>query len=160
MKLPLRLKILYYLKAKIEDVPEGGKIPKKLLYTFRFVVWLLTARSKVVNFIKRVKNYISSRGLIPLIRNVCFVFFTNKSQARIFSGWLYRWLSVRYADKRSNMSRVNKLCGGKRHYVIDYEKDALIVINKLEINRLKTKGMFRKSYNILDVFENAYYVTK
>lgn len=142
MKIPLRLKILLSLEKKIKSIPEGGKVPKKLLYTFRFVVWLLTVRSKVAHLIQKVKNYISSRGLVPLIRNLYFVFFTNKSQARIFQGWLYRWLSVRYADKRSNISKVNKLCGGKRHYVIDYEKDALIVINKLEINRLKTKGMF------------------
>lgn len=154
MKIPLRLKVLFYLKRKIETSEK--KVSKPVLYAFLFVVWLLTVRSKVIE----LYNKFISLGLFSFVRNLYFVYCTDKSEARIFTGMFYRWLSVRYADKRANISRVNKLCGGKRHYVIPYDKEALIVINKLEVNRLKSKGMFSKSYNVLDVFENAFYVTK
>lgn len=144
MKLPLKIKLLSLLRKRIEKVTEGQKVPKWIIFAVKLIG--LPAKLK-------------SSHAIQLVINLNFVFCTSKSQARVFTGWGYRWLSVKYADKRSDISKVNKLCGGKRHYVIEYDKQALIVLNKIEMNTMKAKHMLRKSYNTLDVFKNAFYVT-
>jgi hypothetical protein len=144
MKPTLRIKILLYLAKKLEKLPKGQKPAKWILAT----IWLikLPIRIKESNF-------------IHWITNIWFVFLSSKSRARVFRGLFYRELAVRYANKRSKISRVNKVCGGKRHYVITYDNDSLIVLNKIEMNALKAKRVLHKSYNCLDVFKNAYYVT-
>ncbi len=93
-------------------------------------------------------------------KNLCFVFLTTKSEARVFGGYGHWWFAKKYADKRARMSKVNKLCGGKRHFVLASGDYSLIVLNKIEINLLKAKGLISKNYNINEVFKNAYYLTK
>lgn len=156
MKIPLKLKILLYLKAKIEAVPEGEKPSKWLIRACLIVTWFINLPKKI----ERIKDWILSRKIVMYFDNLYFIFSDESDTAKIFTGWGYRWFAKKYADKRANISRVNEVCGCKRHYAIEYGKGALIVINKTEMNRLKTKHLFRKSYNILDVLENAYYVTK
>ena len=105
----------------------------------------------------KIRNKASAIKLF--CKNIYDVFFTAKSEARMFTGPFSKWLAVRYADKRAKISAVNKLCGGKRHYVVHYGADRLFVINKSEMNILKRKHIFRKNYNVLDVLENAFYIT-
>lgn len=118
---------------------------------------LLVLSIKIRLLFYKLRNKIIT--IKQLVTNIWHVFFTNKSEAKIFTGILARWLAVKYANKRSEISAVNKLCGGKRHYVVNYGKDRLLVINKTEMNMLKSKHLFRKSYNILSVLEHAFYVT-
>jgi hypothetical protein len=160
MKVSLKLKLLLFLQTQIENIPEGQKAPKWLIYSCFMVTWFTNLSKNIRQFSRKVKYKFLSSLIVMYFSNLYFVFCTDKSEARIFSGWGYRWFAVRYADKRSDISRVNKLCGGKRHYAIEYDKKSLLVINRLEVNRLKQKNMLRKSYNVINVFENAYYVTK
>jgi len=93
-------------------------------------------------------------------RNLFFVFGTTKSKVRIFEGYGHYWFAKKYADRRAKISQINKYCGGKRHYVLPAGDYSLIVLNSLEIQELKKKGIFNKSLNINKVLKNAYYVTK
>lgn len=94
------------------------------------------------------------------IKNIFFVFLTTKSKARIFEGYGHYWFAKKYADRRHKISQINKYCGGKRHYVLPAGDYSLIVLNSLEIQDLKNKGIFKKSLNINKVLKNAYYVTQ
>lgn len=121
---------------------------------------ILTLKIKLLKiklFFSRFVNWYVNIKL--WFQNLYFVFCTDKSQAYVFAGYGYRYFAVKYADKRSEISKVNKLCGGKRHYVITYDTDMLIVVNKIEVEMLKRKRLLHKSYNVLDVFKNAFYVT-
>ena len=149
MKKTIKSRILTIIRNRIISIPKDKPVPKYHIIAARAVIW-----------ISGIKSRIASLSLIVFISNLCFVFLTSRSEAHIFSGFLYRKLAVRYADKRSDISKVNELCGGKRHYVIQYDKGALIVLNKIEMNKLKAKRILSKNYNCTDVFENAYYVTK
>lgn len=160
MKVPIKLKILLFLQKKIDAIPEGSKAPKWLVRSCLFVTWFFALPNKIKSIPRTIKNGFLSLPLILFFRNLHFVFFSQKSEAKAFSGWGYRWFAKKYADKRSEISKVNKLCGGKRHYVIPYDTGMMIVINRLEVNRLKQKNMIRKSYNVLDMFENAFYITR
>jgi hypothetical protein len=92
------------------------------------------------------------------IRNLFFVFLTTKSQVRIFEGYGHWWFARKYADKRYNISQKNKVCGGKRHYVLPAGDYSLAVVNQYEIQNLKKKG-FYKGLDILKILKIAYYVT-
>lgn len=94
------------------------------------------------------------------IKNICFVFLTNKSKVRAFTGYGHWWLAKKYADRRTGISRVNTYCGGKRHYVLAYGERSLIVLNSLELHEMKKRGVFNKHLNINTVLKHAYYVTK
>jgi expansin (peptidoglycan-binding protein) len=94
------------------------------------------------------------------VKNLCFVFLTTKSKIRIFTGYGHWWLAKKYADRRYDISKVNKYCGGKRHYVLPYGDYSLIVLNSLELQNLKKRGFFSKAMNIALVLKNAYYVTQ
>lgn len=93
--------------------------------------------------------------------NLWFTFIYFKSTNRVFSGWLHFWIAKKYCDKRTKYSNVQKvLGGGKRHHVLAWHKESLIVINRLELNFLKTKGIINKKVNIIWLIENAYYTSK
>jgi len=161
MKPTLKLKLLIYLEGKIAKVPKDGKLS----------IWL-TILSKIVIIVLTIEKYLRRAylRLLPVLKalqlpftwlsNVYFVFIESRSQARVFEGWCYRWFAVKYANKRFELSKVNKYCCGKRHYAIEFDSKSLIVINKLEMNKLKARRIISKNYNVLDVFHDAYYVTK
>jgi hypothetical protein len=94
------------------------------------------------------------------IANFYFVFISPTSKPRIFRGFGHWWLAVKYANKRYELTKVNKLCGGKRHYVLPYGKDALVVLDRVELILGKDKGIFNKNMNISEVLKHAYYITK
>jgi hypothetical protein len=154
MKPTLRLKFLLWLQEKVSKVPEGKKIPLWI----RSVIFFIRLSKRISRFFVRISH--TSNKFLQFFVNLYFVFLTQRSEARVFKGAWYRYFAVKYADKRSRISRVNKLCGGKRHYVIDFDDQSLLVINRNEVNRLKTRHKISKSYNVLDVFTNAYYITK
>ena len=58
------------------------------------------------------------------------------------------------------MTSGSKVCGRKRHYVIPSGDYSLIVLNRTEINLLKSRRIIKKSANINWLLENAYYITK
>ena len=93
-------------------------------------------------------------------KNLCFLFLTTKSEPKIFQGYCHWWFARKYADKRSKMSRVNKVCGGKRHFVLPGSDYSLIVLNKIEMNSLRSRGIISKKVNINEIFKQAYYLTK
>jgi hypothetical protein len=113
---------------------------------------------------KLIRAYKSAVGEISLwwlwIKNIFFVFLTTKSKARIFEGYGHYWFAKKYADRRYKISQINKYCGGKRHYVLPAGDYSLIVLNSLEIQDLKKKGVFNKHLDINKVLKNAYYVTQ
>lgn len=92
------------------------------------------------------------------IRNFAFVFLTTKSKIRIFEGYGHYWFAKKYADKRYRISRINKYCGGKRHYVLPAGDYSLAVVNQYEIRLLKKKGYY-KGLDIYKILQIAYYVT-
>jgi len=94
------------------------------------------------------------------VKNLFFVFLTTKSTVRIFKGYGHWWFAKKYADKRADMSKVNKVCGGKRHFVLPWGDYSLIVLNKTELNALKSKGIINKKINVNEIFKQAYYLTK
>lgn len=161
MKPTLRLKLLLYLKNKIASVPDGQKLSVWVKILSRVVITLLSLEKffkLIYSRLLRVWKVLSLPAM--WISNVYFVFIASKSHAKVFEGWGYRWLAVKYANKRSKLSKVNEYCGGKRHYAIEFDSSSLIVINKLEMNKLKSRRIISKNYNVLDVFKDAYYVTK
>ncbi len=94
------------------------------------------------------------------IKNLFFVYATTKSQIRIFKGYMHYWFAQKYADKRTKISMINKVCGGKRHYVLPAGDYSLVVLNRLELQALKGKGYYSKQMNIVEVHKNAYYISK
>jgi hypothetical protein len=94
------------------------------------------------------------------IGNFGFVFLTTKSQIRIFTGYGHYWFAKKYADRRTHISKINKVAGGKRHYVIPTGDYSLAVLNRLEIQRLKAGGHIRSSVSIVRLLEDAYYISK
>jgi hypothetical protein len=131
---------------------------KVIVLKMKTYLFFLKIKNKILKMLIKIKNLFLNISLLS--KNMYFVFCTSKSEVKAFGGFGYRWLAVKYADKRSEISRVNKVCGGKRHYVIDYDKNILMVINKTERNLLRSKGIIKDNYNILQLFENAYYITK
>jgi hypothetical protein len=94
------------------------------------------------------------------INNLCFVYLTSQSRVRVFEGYGHWYLAKKYADKRTALTKVNKICGGKRHYVLPIGDISLIVLNRTELNNLKSKGYLKMSLNIDKIFKNAYYISK
>lgn len=92
------------------------------------------------------------------IKNICFIYLTTKSQFRIFEGYGHWWFAKVYADRRTRISRINKYCGGKLHYVLPAGEYALSVSCSTEIQLLKKKG-FYKGWDIRKILEHAYYVS-
>jgi hypothetical protein len=72
-------------------------------------------------------------NLLIWITNVWVIYVTDRSNIRVFTGWAHFSLAKRYADKRSKLTKVNKVAGGKRHFVLPAGKESLIVVNRLEI---------------------------
>jgi hypothetical protein len=109
----------------------------------------------------RIWQWISGESILIWMwwRNLWVVFISSKSRIRIFEGWLHWWFAQKYANKRYRISRINKYCGGKRHYVIPAGEYSLIVVNHEEILNLKKKGYY-KSLDIYKILKLAYYVTK
>ena len=117
--------------------------------------------TKTKNRLRLAWQWIAGQAIMiwHWIKNLCFVFLTTKSQVRIFEGYMHWWFSRIYADRRTKISRINKYCGGKMHYVLPAGDYALVVINSSEIQFLKKKGWY-KGWNIKDILEHAYYVSQ
>jgi len=94
------------------------------------------------------------------IINVWAVYIQFKNGPRIFSGWWHYKFACKYADKRAYLTSKNKLFGNKRHYVLPYGKERLIVVNREKIKVLKEKQIFKKNLNIVDLIKHSYYATK
>lgn len=113
---------------------------------------------------KLLRAYKTVAGEIALwlmwIKNIYLVFAGTKSKVRIFQGYGHFWLAKQYADRRSRISKVNKYCGGKRHYVLPVGEYSLGVFNSLELQDLRRRKVISKNFNINEVLKNAYYVTK
>ena len=92
--------------------------------------------------------------------NLAFVFLTTKSKIKTFDGYGHYWFAQRYADRRTAMTAKNKVAGRKRHYVLPAGDYSLVVINRLEINWLKSRGIIGKNTNIVKLLEDAYYISK
>jgi len=110
---------------------------------------------------KKIKEFIivESAMIWNWIKNFYFVFISSQSKIRVFEGYGHWWLAKKYADKRFNISKINKYAGGKRQYVLPYGSVSLIVVNRLEITSLKARGIFNKSLNINSILKHAYYIT-
>jgi len=93
------------------------------------------------------------------LRLVWIVFLTDRSEIQVFTGWAHFALAKRYADKRCKMSKINKVAGGKRHFVISAGQESLIVVNRMEILSLKDRRIIDKKVNIDYLLKNAYYIT-
>jgi hypothetical protein len=98
---------------------------------------------------------------LPLIwlNNVWMLFLTDRSEIRVFTGWGHYWFAKRYADKRCRLTKVNKVAGGKRHFVLPAGTESLIVVNRMEIMSLKDRRIIDKKVNIDYLLKNAYYIT-
>jgi hypothetical protein len=93
------------------------------------------------------------------IKNFFFVYFTTLSKPRIFEGYGHYWFSKKYADKRTKISKINKYCGGKWHYVIPAGDYSLIVLSSNEIRTARNKGLLSKKMSIDQILKLAYYVS-
>ena len=114
---------------------------------------------------KRLRRiYFAIAGEVSLwwnwIKNFGFVFFSTKSKVRLFFGYGHLWFAKKYADRRAEMSKINKYCGGKRHYVLPIGEYSLGVFNSEELKDLRRRRVISKSFNIQNVLKTAYYVTK
>jgi hypothetical protein len=93
------------------------------------------------------------------VKNIFFVYLTTKNTFRVFEGYGHFWLAKIYADKRTAITRLNKYCGGKRHYVLPAGNYSLAVLNSGELQLLKKKGYY-KGMDIKRMLEQAYYVSQ
>lgn len=121
----------------------------------KFWIWLK-------NKLRLTWQWIANQSLMiwHWFKNLCFIYLTTRSQPRVFRGYGHWWFAQRYADKRAKISKINKVGGGKRHYVLPCDDYALIVVNHIEINFYKKTGLFNKSLNINSILKHAYYITK
>lgn len=124
---------------------------------------------KLKNFLTLTKNklrlawqWIAGESLMlwHWIKNLFFVYLTTKSQVRIFEGYAHWWFAKKYADRRYRMSKINKVAGGKRHYVLPWGEYSLIVLNHIELNTLKARGIISRSVNINTILKQSYYITQ
>jgi hypothetical protein len=110
-------------------------------------------KTNISNNVKRILNAII--GEIAMwwlwIKNLFFIFLTTKSKARVFKGYGHWWFAKKYADRRYKMSRVNKYCGGKRHYVLPVGEYSLAVFNSLELQMLRKRKIIKSTYTINEV---------
>ena len=118
--------------------------------------------TKTKNKLRLAWQWIAGESLMiwHWIKNLFFVFLTTKSQVRVFEGYMHWWFARKYADRRYNISKVNKYAGGKRHYVLPWGDYSLIVLNNLEISDLKARRIIPKSVNINLILKQAYYITR
>jgi hypothetical protein len=93
------------------------------------------------------------------IKNLFFVFLTTKSEPHIFQGYGHFWFAKIYANRRTKISKINKYCGGKWHYVIPAGEYSLIVLSSDEIRTARKKGMLNKNMQIEKILKSAYYVS-
>jgi hypothetical protein len=93
------------------------------------------------------------------IKNLFFVFLTTRSEPHGFIGWNHYWFAQRYADRRTKISKINKYCGGKWHYVIPSGDYLLIVLSSIEIRNARKKGFLNKHFTIEQILKSAYYVS-
>jgi len=87
------------------------------------------------------------------------VFISTKDKMRVFEGWGHFWMAQKYADIRTKRSAKNKYAGRKMHYVLPAGEASLIVVNSLELQNLKARGAFSKTFNIAMVLKHAYYIS-
>lgn len=79
-----------------------------------------------------------------------FALTTPRLRLRGFSGYFHWSLAKAYARRRFKAD-------GKTYYVLPYGNETLIVANRIELNRMKSSGMIKKSLNIDTVLKAAYY---
>lgn len=91
--------------------------------------------------------------------NLYYVYLSNKMGFVMFTGYGHWYFAKKYADKRARLSRANKYCGGKRFYVLPIGQYALFVVDRIEVDILQSKGLLKKSINIIHLLKNSYYVT-
>jgi hypothetical protein len=115
---------------------------------------------QIKNTFRKVWQWVAGESIMiwHWFKNLAFVFLTTRNQMRVFEGYGHYWFAIKYANRRYNMTKANKYCGGKRHYVLPAGDYSLAVVNRLEIEALKKKG-FYKGLDILKILKYAYYVT-
>ncbi len=116
---------------------------------------------QVGNKLRRGWQWIAGQAILigHWFRNLAVVFLSTNSKLRIFEGYGHFWFAKVYADRRYRMSRINKYCGGKRHYVLPAGDYSLAVVSQYEIQVLKKKGYY-KGLDINKILKIAYYVTQ
>jgi hypothetical protein len=115
-------------------------------------------KNKIIRIYKAVAGELAMWWM--WIKNLFFVFATTKSQAKVFQGYGHWWFARKYADKRTEISKINTYCGGKHHYVLPVGEYSLAVFNSLELDDLRRKGLIKRSFTIDKVLKSAYYVAK
>ena len=91
--------------------------------------------------------------------NAYFVYFSNKVIPKSFAGYGRFALAKKYADKRTDCGSVDGVTGRKRHYVIAYDTNILMVCNRIEMNNMIRSKVIKK-LDIYALIKDAYYITK
>jgi hypothetical protein len=92
-------------------------------------------------------------------KNWYFVTFSGKVTSKAFAGYGRFYLAKKYADKRTASGSPDGVTGRKRHYVISYDTNIIMVCNRTEINNMAKTGVIMKQ-NVAKLLRDAYYVSK
>lgn len=100
---------------------------------------------------KKIKEFI--RFQVGMLQGWLFSkksLYSTTLCAKVFYGWQHFKYAKLYADRRNKIDN-------KCYYVLPFGEDTLIVVNRLEMTALKTKGVIKKELKHNDVLEMAYY---
>lgn len=92
-------------------------------------------------------------------KNLWFVYTTSKVIPKSFAGYGRFHLARKYANIRTASGSADGVTGRKRHFVIPYDINIIMVCNKTEINNMVKTGMI-KSMDINKLLRDAYYISK
>jgi hypothetical protein len=85
------------------------------------------------------------------VKNLHFIYISDKFTAHSFAGYGRHLLARIYARKRT-------VATGKRHYCFPYSSDIIMVCNRTELSRMKSKHIISKKANIAYMLENATFI--
>lgn len=92
-------------------------------------------------------------------KNLIFVYLTSKNIPKSFAGYGRFWLAKKYCDFRTSATSTDSVTGRKRHFVIAYDTNIIIVCNRTELNNMAKSGVIKKQ-NIYNLIRDAYYISK
>ena len=93
------------------------------------------------------------------LKNWYFVTFTSKIIPKSFAGYGRFRLAKKYADKRTASGSPDGVTGRKRHFIISFDTNIVIVCNKTEIDNMVKSGVI-KHQNCYQLMRDAYYISK